>query len=124
MEGLSTQQVIDILGSSIRVVAFNVAFAHAGDFIPRYESNWGAVIVPLDRQCQALIVNGSVQQRVEAIDRIIPLDGRPSEVLEWRTDRDEGTLHRGKRGAWRLLDHPGKLARRGNRVGEGVPRVG
>jgi hypothetical protein len=71
LEGLEADEVMDILSSSMRVTAFEGGFTQTGDFIPRYESNWGAVIVLPDRRCLAVIVEGSMQQRVQAIRRMV-----------------------------------------------------
>lgn len=71
LEGLAPEDVVDILSSSMRVVAFEGGFTQAGDFIPRFEKNWGCVVVLPDRRCLAVIVNGTTPQRVEAIRRMV-----------------------------------------------------
>jgi hypothetical protein len=71
LEGLAPQEVIDVLSSSMRVVAFQGGFTQAGDFMPRFEKNWGCVVVLPDRRCLAVIVDGTTQQRVEAIRRMV-----------------------------------------------------
>jgi len=71
VEGLKPEEVIDVLSSSMRVVSFQGTFTPAGDFICRFEPDWGAVIVLPDRRCLAVIVDGSTQQRVEAIRRMV-----------------------------------------------------
>jgi hypothetical protein len=73
VEGLSANEVLDTLGSSMRVVAFDGAFTQAGDFIPRYEGNWGAIIVLPDRRSLAVVAEGSMQQRVQNIRRMVRL---------------------------------------------------
>ncbi|MCX5752208.1 MAG: hypothetical protein NTW97_01040 [Candidatus Krumholzibacteria bacterium] len=70
LEGLAPEDVVNILSSSMRVVAFEGGFTQAGDFIPHYEKDWGCVVVLPDRRCLAVIVDGTTQQRVEAIRRI------------------------------------------------------
>jgi hypothetical protein len=71
VEGLEPEQVVEVLSSSMRVVAFKGTFTPAGDFIPHFEPDWGACIVLPDRRCMALVVDGSTQQRVEAIRRMV-----------------------------------------------------
>ncbi len=71
VEGLKSEEVIEVLSSSMRVVAFEGTFTASGDFIPRFENDWGCCIVLPDRRCLAVIVDGSTQQRVEAIRRMV-----------------------------------------------------
>jgi hypothetical protein len=71
LEGLSSEEVVNTLSSSMRVVAFDGGFTPSGDFIPRFESNWGCVVVLPDRRCIAVIVEGTTQQRVEGIRRVV-----------------------------------------------------
>jgi hypothetical protein len=71
LEGLAPDDVIDILSSSMRVVGFTGGFTQSGDFIPRFESNWGCVVVLPDRRCLAVIVEGTTEQRVEVIRRMV-----------------------------------------------------
>jgi hypothetical protein len=71
LEGIAPQEVVDILSSSMRVVAFEGGFTKTGDFIPRFEKDWGCAVVLPDRRCLAVIVDGTTQQRVEAIRRMV-----------------------------------------------------
>ncbi len=71
VEGLVPDQVVEVLSSSMRVVAFEGTFTPAGDFLPHFEPDWGACIVLPDRRCMAIVVDGSTQQRVEAIRRMV-----------------------------------------------------